>query len=368
VTLLTAPLLLDAAGQVAGYWAADWLDRASVVFPVGFERLDVYAAAERAAGPVTGRLRVTELTESHLRADLDVVDRDARLLLRVRGWEDGRFDLPERFYAFRLDPKGTLASVPWDEPVARHPAADRLRCCRLEFPPGFLEADAGIWQEVLAHLTLSRREREAWRGLRHRGKRRSEWLLGRIAAKDAIRRLLKERAGLELYPADVEITVGELGQPRAADAWGARLGWTPAISIAHSDGVAVAVAGAGPGIRGVGVDIERITSRRTVLDAMAFTLGEQSLLAALPDRSANEWTLRCWCAKEATAKALGVGLAGGPSDLLVQDIDADCGEIALSISGRLARHVSAAFNGGPLVAHSDRNADFITAIAIHEGA
>ena len=41
------PVLLDAAGQLIGFWAADELERGRVVFPFRLAALDVYAPPPR---------------------------------------------------------------------------------------------------------------------------------------------------------------------------------------------------------------------------------------------------------------------------------------------------------------------------------
>src|SRR5699024_7776995 len=79
----------------------------------------------------------------------------------------------------------------------------------------FLRGHGQIWMRVLAHLILSRGERESWRELAGNDRRRAEWLRGRAAAKDAVRALLRRRDRRDVYPADIEILRGERGEPHA---------------------------------------------------------------------------------------------------------------------------------------------------------
>ena len=169
----------------------------------------------------------------------------------------GAFDLPSKFYRLRISPRDVLLSTPWPTPIARFSTPEAFSCCRLEeLSEDFLEAHGKIWQRVLAHLVLSRREREVWQSLKGPEKRKTEWLLGRVAAKDAIRLFLKEHYGMELYPADIEIAQDRYGQPLVRGAWTEELEHVPVISLSHSDGIAVAVAGDDGQCRGIGVDIE----------------------------------------------------------------------------------------------------------------
>jgi len=141
-------------------------------------------------------------------------------------------------------------------------------------------------------------------------KRRHEWLLGRAAAKEAVRSLLKD---LHLQPKEIEIIPDPYGRPQVKYC-GA--GSQPAaasqaaISIAHSHGTALALAVLDPDAL-VGVDLEGLAHRREDFEAIAFSPDERSLLAALPADLRQEWALRMWCAKEAVGKALGRGLSAG---------------------------------------------------------
>jgi phosphopantetheinyl transferase/acyl carrier protein len=171
---------------------------------------------------------------------------------------------------------------------------------------------------VLADLILSPGEREYWRSMRGVEKRRQEWLLGRCAAKEAVRSLLEENLDLHLSPEEIEIMPDPYGRPQVeycgsgADplVCAGPPGPAVSLSIAHSHGTAVALAVLGPETR-VGIDLESLTHRREDFEAIAFSPDERSLLAALPRDLRREWALRMWCAKEAVGKALGRGLSAG---------------------------------------------------------
>ena len=156
------PLLLDSASQVVGYWTANHLDRGFVVFPVGFDRLDLFAPAAAPWTTAACRVGARLAAGDQILADLEVASPEGRVLLTISGWEVKRMNLPERFYAYRLSPRDVILSTPLPAPL---PVRDSVVCCRLDLPDRLMEADGRIWREGLAHTVLSRGERQAWRAL-----------------------------------------------------------------------------------------------------------------------------------------------------------------------------------------------------------
>lgn len=156
------------------------------------------------------------------------------------------------------------------------------------------------------YLTVAEREQyEALNPLRQR-----EWLLGRMAAKDAVRDWLWSRGAGPLFPAEVEVSNGSRGEPHVRGAFDADL----RISLAHCRNLAVAIVGeAAP----VGIDIEAVTSRGDGFDESVLTTAEQALV---PADERDRWVTRFWVAKEAVAKAAGTGLSGRPKDFEITTI------------------------------------------------
>jgi phosphopantetheinyl transferase/acyl carrier protein len=200
------------------------------------------------------------------------------------------------------DSFATQARVPDGRPMGPWPESV---CCRLDAFP--------CEPNVLANLILSPGERAHWISMRAVEKRRHEWLLGRCAAKQAVGSLLERDLDLHLPPNEIEIVPDPYGRPLVeycgAGPWPAAASQA-ALSIAHSQGTAVALAVLDPGAR-VGIDLESLTHRRQDFEAIAFSPDERRRLAALPVDLRQEWALRMWCAKEAVGKALGRGLSAG---------------------------------------------------------
>jgi phosphopantetheinyl transferase (holo-ACP synthase) len=233
------PVLLDAAGQVVAYWFWEAIEKGTDLFPYRVGSFHCYAPA-----PPTGTLlecRVVLRFESGsvIHSDIEVLDRAGKVYYRLDNWETRRFPQPPRFLRLRIDPRATYISAPWKEPVA---GKRGVACCRVEgLPQEFLESSHGVWLKTLAYLVLSRRERAAWDNLQTAAKERYDWLLGRCAAKDAVRMLIQERFGEQMCAADVEIVTDSSGRLAAEGAWKQRLGVSPVVALANS-GVAGAVA------------------------------------------------------------------------------------------------------------------------------
>jgi phosphopantetheine--protein transferase-like protein len=234
-----------------------------------------------------------------------------------------------------------------------------LNCISREF----LSAHDRIWMRVMAHLVLNRKEREYWQKLDGTDKRRMEWLLGRTAAKDAVRLFVKKYQGLDLYPADIEIGNEKNGRPIIGSIKGQRDGSGLSLSISHSSGIAFAAAGNVESGKGIGVDIERLRPLQEGFDQTVFNEEERNLIVHHPDSETNEWSLRLWCAKEAVSKALGTGLVGIPKDLTAKGINTETGDIEIEISGQTAAQVSNLPNNKALVRTLQED-NFIIAISL----
>jgi phosphopantetheinyl transferase (holo-ACP synthase) len=364
---LIDPVLLDAAGQLVGFWAAETLRAGFNVFPFRVEALQLYAAPEAPGRRATCRARIHRVEDARIAADLDVAGEDDRLWLRVTGWEDRRVDLPDAFYRMCISPRGVTLSTAWPLPPPGWPGVGSIRCCLLDGRgvPSLI-AQAAIWRRVLAHLVLSRRERQAWREWNGPSPRRNEWLLGRCCAKDAVRLLARDRGGPELLPADVEILQDE-NSPRLVVGT-LPDGWRPALAMAHAEGVAVAMATDEPG-KAIGIDVQRLDASRDGFIEEVFTPQERAVFTAgtlglAPARElAQEWALRFHCAKAAAAQAVDSRMMEGADLVVVREMDWAAGTARLALAGLLAERFPHLRNAD-LTVHTAREADLIVATCI----
>ncbi|HVT34853.1 MAG TPA: polyketide synthase dehydratase domain-containing protein, partial [Nevskiaceae bacterium] len=257
--------LLDAAGQLAGYWLTEKHTWGFNCFPYRVGNLKLYAPPPRAGSHVLCRAQLGFTDEHLLEAHFDLIGSDGQLIMRADRWEDRKFTMPARLYEYRLKPQERYLAQPWLAPTL--PAGYIAR--RIEpFANQFLDEGGGIWKRMLAHMVLNQQERARYYLLPAAGPRREEWLMGRIAAKEALRDWALREHGMRLASADFEIASDELGRPFATCAQlpGRTL---PAVSISHSRQWAVALLA--PAVPRVGIDYQRLAGLdAALLEAGAF--------------------------------------------------------------------------------------------------
>jgi len=315
ITTPPAPgALLDNVGQILGYWIMATRTERTVVFPVGMKQIRFHGPHPAPGTQVACLIRITALTDTFLEADVELTVGGV-LWAEITGWQDRRFDndpstrpverFPERHTLSELRPGGwTLLHERWPDLASREL----------------------IMRNSLAGVERSRYAEHAPRG-------RRQWLLGRIAVKDAVRRWLWEHGEGPVFPAELRVENDGLGRPYVVGVHGRELPDLD-VSLAHCAEAGVAIArphrpGPGPGI-----DIEEVTDRTPETEAAALTPAELRLLDGLVGSRAV-WFTRFWAAKEAVAKAEGTGLDGRPRDFTVLDVSPDGG--LLTVSGRLER-------------------------------
>ncbi len=356
------PFLLDAAGQLVGYWPVEYFNEGFVLFPIRLHELTLYRENLKPGERAVCQMRIREVSQRQVRADMEIIAPDGRLWMRLRGWQDWRFYWAPNFYDFwRFPNKGSLS-----EPIELSLPNDcQDVVCRRMTP--FEEMRTPIWERLWAHLILSHRELAGYRAMSDDAGR-ADWLFGRAVAKDAVRTWVKRHYGLDLYPADVEIDNDAHGAPVAGGQWVSRVGEAPRLTISHKGAVAVAAAGR----RALGIDLERVEPRDAGFCAVAFNENERQLLGKLDGDNRDEWITRVWCAKEAAGKATGRGLSDGPRAMTVCTISTDTRRtggspdcLMVSCDGSSDARSPETYNQRFMV-HSIRHGEFVIALAVPE--
>ncbi|GLW13691.1 polyketide synthase [Streptomyces sp. NBRC 13847] len=304
--VLTTPAapgaLLDNVGQLLGYWIITTLTERTVVFPVRMREMRFFGPHPAPGARLECLIAITSVTGSAVEADMQLVA-GGRVWAQITGWQDRRFDnrletrvqerFPERNTLSREEPGGWwLVHDRWPDLASR---------------------------DLVMRNHLSSAERADYERCPPRGRR--QWLLGRIAVKDAVRRWLWEQGEGPVFPAEVRVRNDDSGRPRVEGLHGRVL---PAldVSLAHCAETGVAlVRPSGPHEGGgVGIDVEEIAERPAQARAVALGPQERALLAERCAGTAEAeavWFTRFWAAKEAASKAEGTGLRGRPRDFRV---------------------------------------------------
>jgi phosphopantetheinyl transferase len=260
-------------------------------------------------------IRITSLTDTVLEADVQLAVAGT-VWAELTGWQDRRFD-----------------NDPQTRPVERFPDRNTLS----QAMPGGWALVHERWpdlasRDLIMRNSLSGAERSEYE--RHAPRGRRQWLLGRIAAKDAVRQWLWDHGEGPVYPAEIRVDNDAEGRPYVTGLHGRVLPPLD-VSLAHRAEAAVALVRPHAPGPGPGIDIEEVTERDPETLAVAFGQDELALLRARVAATGEPealWFTRFWAAKEAVAKAEGTGFRGRPRDFAV--IAADAPD-RLVVSGRL---------------------------------
>jgi phosphopantetheine--protein transferase-like protein len=323
-------VLIDISGQISGFPLQALLTEQvwSIVFPNSLQRVEFLH--RRDPEQVLRAVTSARVTDTQMHSDCEFVDPAGRVVLRVLGRVEEFWRLP-----------GDLCPY-WSAPTERHlsqditslfrdiPGADRCTVCTVgNVADRFLVNR--LWSQVVAHMVLSQAERRAFAELKLVPVPAASWLLGRVAAKDAVRWQRSLAVGL----ADVEVWPDGSGKPAVRI-----LGETttpPLVSLAHKGFAAIAVAADPAACSGVGIDLEGMAPVAAAVIEDAFTPQERALIeGSAGTEPAEHWILAAWGAKEAVGKALGKGVLGGPRSLEVVAIDPGTGRLRVALRGLMA--------------------------------
>ncbi|MDR1860968.1 MAG: 4'-phosphopantetheinyl transferase superfamily protein [Bacteroidales bacterium] len=286
--------LLDALGQVFAVYIQQNCDSNRVIFPVKVAEMIWFDDLRDQNGLFDCTLLCRKLTDTFISADI-IVRRNGRLWCVINGWQSMRLGFDNIMYRITQNPRDVMVADEIAPCVFR--LGDRYRTMNLwnSLVPRYLN---GAEFDRMNELPMNRRR---------------EYLISRIAVKDALRRWTLTRSDRTVWPIEFALSHDPNGRPLVSGVEAASGAY---ISIAHKGVEAVGAASDKP----VGVDIEKIEPRTQAFMDIAFTPSEQQLLAT---RDNALWTTRFWVAKEAVAKMNGHGLQGNPKQFEVTEIISD---------------------------------------------
>lgn len=286
--------LLDNAGQLFGLWLQLTLEKDRIAFPVKIQDIEFFGEMGDQASSFECTCVLTELTDEFATANI-VMKRDNKIWAIITGWQNRRLEIDEALWRVSMSPLHNRLS----EEVALgifmfHNAYTRMVSWDFILKRYFNQ------DEKKYHNTLLPNKKK-------------EWMISRVAVKDAVRNLLNQRKATACYPIAFEIRSDEVNKPYLYGEMTEGIH----ISIAHKGTDAVGIARYdGP----VGIDIERIEERSQGFYELVFSASEQYLLEG---KDQAEWTTRFWVAKEAYGKYLGKGLQGNPKAYVIEAINGE---------------------------------------------
>lgn len=309
---LIDPLLLDNASQLVLYHLFEQGQPVSALLPFLIDSVEFYEPAAASESQVAVQAHLSSVTSRGTVANVEVVGNDGKVIVRISEIRSRSIMLPEA--CRNLVMNGRQAIVGEDlttEPFALGKSGTAV-CVRDIHCPD--EEGTLDW---LTDYVLSANEAKVWINQLRAEKRKRQWLMGRLAAKQAVQSLIERVNGAKLCLADIEIGNSENGSPyiRLPGA----LSMRPKVSISHSDDYAIAVA-VEQEVAEVGVDVEAIAGRDSSFEEMAFNTQERSLFAHLQGKERDTMVTRLWCAKEAVTKALQLDLMPGLKALQCESV------------------------------------------------
>ncbi len=297
--LLIDPCVMDGVGQIVGLWAKMY---DLCILPIGMDKVEFYCPPPPAGTTVPIRIEVVEVNPDaiQMRSHVELGDGRGGIWAQFLGWADFIMPVTDRYLHSTDFPE----SYVWAQEL-RLPGVRPDSVCTLLTREDF----KGVNLEWTARLFLHRQELAEYQALDNEARRR-DFLAARASAKDAVRMWWSRKHGSNQlpHPSTFVIAHDALGRPYLESDEDTLL---PSLSLAHTEAGAVAIAADSP----VGIDIEPVL-RDTQAILPFFTTEEEldlldALTTACPDGTAPT---RLWCAKEAVAKALGLGLQGRPKD------------------------------------------------------
>ena len=298
--------------------------------PFRMRRMDILAPLPKEGSRVKCYLRLTGVTpKSHL-CDIVVSDGDGGAIATISGWEERVEHVRSEYRDLIMQPATSFVTKGLSREQMGNPSVDVSSAYVTEVPYPVFERNAEVWLQTFAHMVLGAKERADFRRMPGSAARRTEWLFGRIAAKEAVRRFLKDYHQARWSYADVTVFADDLGKPYAVGAWMDQLRSKLDIAIAHTSRFVIGLAAANAR---VGVDVESVGRDLSQEFTDGVFMPDELELAAKAAGPVSHAILRFWCAKEAVSKALGTGIRYSPKEMVVSGYEPDVGRLTMRLDG-----------------------------------
>jgi phosphopantetheine--protein transferase-like protein len=285
------PSGIEAIFQAAAGLALE--SRGVMALPTGIDQAIVHSAGMPYSGELVTVRTTQEDPESRLVFTFDGIlrDRDGNALVELKGVEAVELEAAPGFPGKVFEQTVQVASIMKE-----------------------MENSADTFLDSILH---EEEVREHTRKMTP--KRAAEWLAGRVAVKKSVQRILAASNEPAIREKGIRVLQDDQGKPRV-ELVGRPDSKMVDVSIAHSNGLAIAASAAAGAFAGFGVDVEKIETRSDAWVKDYFT--DEEVRAA--NESTDKWTelTRMWCLKEAALKAMGTGLRFDLKDVQVASLDA----------------------------------------------
>ncbi|HEV3265481.1 MAG TPA: beta-ketoacyl synthase N-terminal-like domain-containing protein [Acidimicrobiales bacterium] len=185
-SLPTPGAWLDNAGQLYGWWLMATAESDFLALPQSIDRIEFFGPQPPPGAMVATTVRIVEVQPRTVRADLELIW-NGSLCVRITGWVDRRFDSDPPLWLMLRESEHHLLASPT--------------------PKGYVAVEErwsdSASRELMARRYLDSSERAVYEALNPREQRL--WLLGRIAAKDAVRHVLWSEGHGPLFPIEVPL-------------------------------------------------------------------------------------------------------------------------------------------------------------------
>ena len=323
------PLLLGAITSGFAIWRSHERFTGAFSFPFRLRKLELFGAQPHEGSRLKCYLRLTGVTPKSHVCDITVTDGNGVALMSISGWEELTERIPAEYRELVLQPANAFLTRRVSADMLGDPATEVASAFITDIPYQIFERNEELWLKMFSHVVLGAQERDEFRNMPGSTSRRVEWLFGRVAAKEAVRRYLMDFHQARWSDADIQIWRDDSGKPHALGEWGDHLSSKIDIAIAHTAQFVIALAAANAR---VGVDVESATRDLSEEFTAGVFIPEELELAANA-ANASQAIIRFWCAKEAVSKALGTGIRYSPREMRVADYQPDTGRIVVRLEG-----------------------------------
>lgn len=323
------PILLGAITSGFALWRSHEKFVGAFSFPFRLRKLALHGAQPHEGTRLKCYLRLTGVTPKSHVCDITATDGNGVTIMSLSGWEELTERVPAEYRELVLQPANAFLTRRVSADMLGDPATEVASAFITDIPYQIFERNEELWLKTFSHVILGAQERDEFRNMPGSTSRRVEWLFGRVAAKEAVRRYLMDFHQARWSDADIQIWRDDSGKPHALGEWGDHLSSKIDIAIAHTAQFVIALAAANAR---VGVDVESAT-RDLSEEFTAGVFVPEELELAANAANASQAIIRFWCAKEAVSKALGTGIRYSPREMRVADYQPDTGRIVVRLEG-----------------------------------